>query len=72
MKKLAEKSFLFNLRTFLVIGPALGLCGRCYTYNKCLGLASLSKEEWQAYENSSTKILVNLDLDRIASCENNS
>lgn len=41
---------------------ALGLCDRCYTFNKCLGLARLSKEEWEKFENSSTKILANLEL----------
>lgn len=41
---------------------ALGLCDRCYTFNKCLGLARLSKEEWEEFENSSTKILANLKL----------
>jgi hypothetical protein len=49
----------------------LGLCDRCYSFNKCLGLARLSKEEWEVYENSPTKLLANLDLKRIASCENN-
>ena len=29
---------------------ALGLCDRCYTFNKCLGLARLSKEEWEKFE----------------------
>lgn len=28
----------------------LGLCDRCYTFNKCLGLARLSKEEWEKFE----------------------
>jgi hypothetical protein len=28
----------------------LGLCDRCYTFNKCLGLARLSKEEWEEFE----------------------
>lgn len=38
----------------------LGLCDRCYTFNKCIDLARLSKEEWEEFENSSTKILANL------------
>ena len=29
---------------------SLGLCDRCYTFNKCLGLARLSKEEWEKFE----------------------
>jgi hypothetical protein len=41
---------------------ALGLCDRCYTFNKCIGLARLSKEEWEEFENSSTKLLANLEL----------
>jgi len=29
---------------------ALGLCDRCNTFNKCLGLARLSKVEWEEFE----------------------
>ncbi|MFM1947029.1 MAG: hypothetical protein RL207_1312 [Bacteroidota bacterium] len=28
---------------------ALGLCDRCYLYQKCLGLARLSKDEWAEF-----------------------
>jgi hypothetical protein len=41
---------------------ALGLCDRCYTFNKCFGLARLSKEEWEEFKNSSTNLLANLEL----------
>jgi hypothetical protein len=34
---------------------ALGLCDRCYTFNKCLGLARLSKEEWEEFETAVLK-----------------
>jgi hypothetical protein len=47
---------------------ALGLCDRCYTFNKCLGLARLSKEEWEEFENSSTNLLANLEL--TSCCDN--
>jgi len=30
---------------------ALGHCDRCYPYNKCLGLAVLSEDEWKDLEN---------------------
>jgi hypothetical protein len=34
---------------------ALGLCDRCYKYNKCLGLAKLSAEEWQEFEQENSQ-----------------
>ena len=41
---------------------ALGLCDRCYKFNKCYGLAKLSKEEWLEFENSPTKLLADLEV----------
>jgi hypothetical protein len=46
----------------------LGLCDRCYTYKKCLGLAKLSEEEFQEFENSSSKLLDNIN--ETSCCEN--
>jgi hypothetical protein len=40
---------------------ALGLCDRCYSYKKCLGLAGLSKEEWLECENSPLKLLATVE-----------
>lgn len=39
----------------------LGLCDRCYSYKKCLGLAKLSMEEWQKFENSPKKLLATVE-----------
>ena len=41
---------------------ALGLCDRCYKFNKCYGLAKLSKEEWLEFENSPTKLLAEVEV----------
>ena len=41
---------------------ALGLCDRCYKYNKCLGLANLSQLQWKEFQNSSTKLLAHLKI----------
>ena len=46
----------------------LVLCDRCYKYNKCLGLASLSMEEWEVFENTSAKLLDSFDL--TSCCDN--
>lgn len=47
---------------------ALGLCDRCYKYNKCLGLSSLNEEEWQEFENSSAKLLESFE--QTSCCDN--
>lgn len=36
---------------------ALGLCDRCYKYNKCLGLASFTEKEWLEFENTAKTAL---------------
>ena len=40
---------------------ALGLCDRCYSYKKCIGLARLSMEEWIEFENSPVKLLATVE-----------
>ena len=46
---------------------ALGLCDRCYSYKKCLGLAKLSMEEWQKFEKEYT--IQNIDMVEIEKIE---
>jgi hypothetical protein len=40
----------------------LGLCDRCYKHNKCLGLARLSMEELEKFENTAAKLLDSFEL----------
>lgn len=40
-----------------------GFCDRCHPFNKCLGLANLSNEEWKSVENliDETNNIINLE-----------
>lgn len=46
----------------------LGHCDRCYKYNKCLGLARLSMEELEKFENTAAKLLDSFEL--TSCCDN--
>ena len=67
-EKTGRKEFFIQPKNLPGYWTALGLCDRCYTFNKCLGLSRLSKEEWEEFENSSTNLLANLEL---TSCSEN-
>ena len=48
---------------------ALGLCDRCYSYKKCLGLAKLSLQEWQKFEKEYTIQNIELvEIEKIETC----
>ena len=49
-EKTGRKEFYIEPEGLPGYWTALGLCDRCYKYNKCLGLASLKEDEWHEYE----------------------
>ncbi len=57
-----RKEFYIEVEGLPGYWTALGLCDRCYSYKKCLGLAGLSMEEWLVFENSPEKLLENSEV----------
>ena len=67
-EKTGRKEFYIKPEGLPGYWTALGLCDRCYKYNKCIGLASLNEDEWQEFENIQTNLPVTQVVKTI--CEN--
>jgi hypothetical protein len=51
-EKTGRKEFFIQPKNLPGYWTALGLCDRCYTFIKCIGLAKLSKEEFPEFKTS--------------------